>query len=50
MKKTVVARIVALAFSVLLFGGAVSAGVEEGVSVAEVNTVASDDGITIDWP
>lgn len=50
MKKTLVARIVALAFSVLLLGGAVSAGVVEGVSAGETHTLAGDGGITIDWP
>ncbi|MEU2179486.1 hypothetical protein [Streptomyces thermolilacinus] len=50
MKKTVVARIVALTFSILLLSGAFSADVVEGVSAGETHTLANGGGITIDWP
>ncbi|MFJ8664830.1 hypothetical protein [Streptomyces sp. NPDC093600] len=50
MKKTVVARILALAFSALLFAGAVSAGAGEGVSAGETRTLALHAAVTIDWP
>ncbi|MEV6679040.1 hypothetical protein AB0N09_19650 [Streptomyces erythrochromogenes] len=43
MKKTVVARIVALAFSALLIAGAASVG------TGEVRTLAAGTG-DIDWP
>lgn len=50
MKKTAVARIAAVAFSALLFAGAVSAGVGEGASAGEARTVTALTVPPIDWP